>query len=229
MSIETCEQTARRSLVGAARQLAEQGYNLNAEGNLSMRQGASLLVTPGGIAAVDLRPEDIVILDTDGHVVGSGKPSSEWRLHAELLNNRPESNAVVHTHALFCSVLACQRRDIPAFHYMVAAFGGPTIRCAEYATFGSRELATHALAALRNRWACLLANHGAVSLGYDLEQAVSRMAALEKLAHQYWLSLAHGGPVLLDPGQMEQVESRFRHYGDSSKALKAGQDKEPVG
>ncbi len=209
------EQKARQSLVIAARRLVEHGHNLNAEGNLSLRQGSSFLVTPSGIAAPDLRPQDMVLLNPDGQVIGSGRPSSEWPLHIELLKNRPESHAVVHTHALFCSVLACQRRDIPAFHYMVAGLGGSDVRCADYALFGSRDLATHALAALQDRFGCLLANHGAVTLGTSLEQAVSRMAALEKLAHQYWLSLAHGGPVLLDHRQMEEVHSQFSGYGES--------------
>jgi L-fuculose-phosphate aldolase len=184
-------------------------------GNVSLRLDDGLLITPSGVPYDVLEPSGLVELDADGVPLGHGRPSTEWRLHRDLLRARPEIGAVVHCHPPFGTALACVRREIPAFHYMVAVAGGNTIRCARYATFGTPELAASALAALEGRRACLLANHGTVALGTTLDAAVRLAVEVEVLAEQYWRALQIGAPVLLDDGEMARVHERFKGYGQA--------------
>ena len=133
-----------------------------------------MLVTPSSLPYEQMQPNDLVALDLKGQPLQSGqrRPSSEWRLHADVLASRPEAMAVLHCHPIHATALACHDRGIPAFHYMVAVAGGDDIRCAPYATFGTAELSTHVVTALVQRHACLLARHGLVTLGADLEAAL---------------------------------------------------------
>lgn len=142
----------------------------------------------------------------------SRRPSSEWRLHAAILAHRPDVSAVVHVHPPFATALACHRRGIPAFHYMVAVAGGDSIRCAPYATFGTEELARAAVAALEVRRACLLAHHGLVAVGASPGAALELALAVETLAEQYWRALQLGEPPVLDAEEMARVVERFREY-----------------
>ncbi len=207
------EAALRQALAAAARALTAQGLNRGSAGNLSARHGAGFLVTPTGIAAEDLRPEDIVPMALDGGWQGARAPSSEWRFHRDLYAARPPAGAVVHAHAPFASALACLRRDIPPFHYMIARFGGDSVRCAAYATFGTQALSDAALAALAGRCACLLANHGLLVFGRDLRHAVDLAVELESLCEQYWRALQIGPPVLLSGAEMTEVLEKFRTYG----------------
>lgn len=187
--------------------------NLAAEGNLSVRWQDALLITPSAIQAHRLVAEDLVLLGLDGSVrEGRRQPSSEWRIHCDLLSARPEAGAVVHAHPINATALACLRRDIPAFHYMVAVAGGREIRCSGYATYGSAELSRQTLTAMEGRKACLLANHGLVALGGDLAQAVELALQVERLAEQYAQALQIGDPHILDDRQMEQVLAKFESY-----------------
>jgi L-fuculose-phosphate aldolase len=204
----------RYALLDAARAMHQRGLSQGTSGNLSARAPEGMLITPSAVPYDDLTPEDMVLMDLDGQVLEGGdrKPSSEWRMHAALLAARPDAGAVLHAHPMFCTTLACLRRDIPPFHYMIAVAGGDSIRCAPYATFGTPELAGHAVTALEDRRACLLANHGMVALGETPAAALALAAEVETLAAQYWRALQVGEPVLLSAEEMAEVRERFGSY-----------------
>jgi L-fuculose-phosphate aldolase len=204
--------TAQRlALIAAAQSLAGLGLNSGTSGNISLRSGQGMLITPSAIAYDTLTPEMIAYLPLEGAGAweGTRRPSSEWRFHLDILNARPDIHAIVHTHAVHATALAMARRDIPACHYMVTRFGGGDVRCAPYALFGTAELSTLAVAALQNRTACLLANHGLIATGADLAAAIACAVELETLAKQYILSLAIGGPILLTPQNIADAQQQF--------------------
>lgn len=207
------EPTARAALAEAARRSVSLGLNRGAEGNLSLRWGEGLLITPSGMPNDALAPGQMVYMDSDGRWAGPLKPSSEWRIHRDIYRARPETRAVVHAHSPHAVSLACLRRPIPAFHYMVAAAGGHDIPCADYATFGTETLSQNVLAALSGRQACLMANHGQVALGASLEEALRLAEIVEELAAQYWRACLMGTPVLLSEAEMDAVLARFADYG----------------
>ncbi len=174
-----------------------------------------MLITPSAVPYEAMAPGDLIRMDLDGTVLaGAGRPSTEWRLHAGILRARPDVDAVLHAHPEFSTTLACLRREIPAVHYMVAVAGGDTIRCAPYATFGTPELADAAVAALEDRTACLLANHGLVTLGASPGDALALAVEVEALAAVYWRSLQVGQPVVLSEAEMDEVSAAFRDYRD---------------
>ncbi|MCL2831041.1 MAG: class II aldolase/adducin family protein [Betaproteobacteria bacterium] len=206
------------------------GLTPGTAGNLSCRQHIEtgegscegFLITPSGIPYAALEPGDIVFLpfDTEGEEAGKygnrRKPSSEWRIHRDLYQSRPEAGAVLHAHSLFATALACLRGDIPPFHYMIARFGGSTVRCAPYATFGTQPLSEAALGALRDRRACLLANHGMLVFGHDCAHALDLALELETLCAQYWHARQLGTPALLDSEEMARVLEKFSSYGQQN-------------
>lgn len=208
----------REQLLHTARRLIELGLNRGTSGNVSVRDGDGYLITPSGMAVDAMGPRDMVWMGLDGRVEGERAPSSEWRFHRDIFAQRPEVGAVVHTHAMFATTLACQRRDIPPFHYMIALAGGDSIRCAPYALFGSQALSDAALAALADRRACLLANHGMIALGRDLPQALDIALEVETLSEQYWRALQAGAPVLLSAQEMAEAIEQFKGYGKWKKA-----------
>lgn len=214
---EASEDEARAQLARYAVELERLGLNRGTSGNLSVRVGPDLLITPSGVSPSELRPPSMVRLDAEGSWHGDLEPSSEWRFHCAILKALPDARAVVHTHSEYATALACQRRSIPAFHYMVAVAGGHDIRCAPYASFGSERLADFAVEALRGRTACLLANHGVIAVGRSLESAVRLAAEVESLAKQYVQLLQIGGPVLLTEEEMADVLERFARYGAASR------------
>ncbi|RKH67934.1 class II aldolase/adducin family protein [Corallococcus aberystwythensis] len=203
----------REAMVATARRMNTSGLNQGTSGNLSQRVEGGFLLTPSGMNYETMTPEDLVLMRFDGSHEGHRKPSTEWQLHRDLLQARPEVGAVLHSHSMFSTTLACLRRGIPAFHYMVSAAGGTDVRCAEYATFGTPELARHMMVALEGRKACLLANHGLVAVGADLPAAFKLAVEVETLAAMYWRALQIGEPVLLDDAEMERVFQQFRGYG----------------
>jgi L-fuculose-phosphate aldolase len=205
------------AMVQAMQRLAAQGLNRGSSGNVGVRHGTSFLVTPSGVAAEDLLPTAMVEMDFSGAVRGAGKPSSEWRFHRDILAARPEVGAVVHTHSRYATTLACLQREVPAFHYMIAAAGGDSVRCAPYALFGTQELSDFALAALQDRRACLLGNHGMIALGRDLDSALSLAVEVESLCAQYWSALQLGQPAVLSSSQMQEVIEKFKGYGPGSR------------
>ncbi len=207
----------REAMIATARKMNTSGLNQGTSGNLSQRVEDGFLVTPTGMDYDTMVPEDIVLMRLDGSHEGRRKPSSEWRFHWDILAARPEVGAVLHAHSMFCTTLACLRRGIPSFHYMVAVAGGVDIRCAPYATFGTEELSRHAVAALEGRKACLLANHGMLALGRDLAGTFKLAVEVETLAAMYWRALQVGEPVLLDSAEMAVVLEKFKTYGQQPR------------
>jgi L-fuculose-phosphate aldolase len=209
----------REEIIATANAMNATGLSPGKSGNVSARNAAgNVLITPTGVAYAALKPGDIVTLDGQGNVLAGGlQPSSEWHFHVAVYNARPEIGAIVHAHSLYATALACARREIPAFHYMVAAAGGDSIRCAPYATFGTRELAAFAVEALAGRMACLLANHGQIALGASPSKALAMAEEVESLAAQYVAALQIGQPVLLDAGEMRKVLEKFKTYGQPGK------------
>jgi len=204
----------REDLIHACRELTRLGLTHGKSGNISVRVDAQrFFVSPTGMAYDALEPGDIPVMDMGGRWYGRRRPSSEWRFHLDILKSRPEVNAIVHVHSPKATALACTGRGIPAFHYMVAVAGGPDIRCAPYHTFGSQELSSAAAAALDGRLACLLANHGLITLGADLRSAVALAGEVESLAAQYCEALNLGQVRILDDREMNRVLEKFRTYG----------------
>jgi len=209
----------RAQLIETALETVRCGLNVNKSGNVSARcrRGAveGMLITPTGLPYGALQPQDLAFVSlSDGHGTGPREASSEWRVHFDVLRARPEFGAIVHTHSPAATALSCHGMDLPAFHYMVAVCGGPDIRCAPYATFGTQALSDHALAALEGRKACLLSNHGSLGCGVDLDSALAMALELEHLAQVYLLSRQLGEPRLLDEEEMQRVLEKFRSsYG----------------
>ena len=207
----------RAAVIEAARSLNPLGINRGKSGNVSARCAEGLLITPSGLPYADTHADDLVLLALDGTVrAGTLAPSSEWQFHCAIYRARAEIGGIVHTHAPFCTALACLDRGIPAFHYMVAKAGGADIRCAPYATFGSQALAQHAVAALDGRLACLLSHHGMIALGRDVPAALALAVDVEALAEIYCQALQLGEPALLDDDEMARVAGQFRGYGPRS-------------
>ncbi|TCR69896.1 class II aldolase/adducin family protein [Bosea sp. BK604] len=205
----------REEIVAVAQAIDKAGFCPSKSGNVSTRFEDGMLITPSGLPYAQTKPEDLIRLKLDGTVVsGSRKPSSEWPFHVEIYKARPDAQAIVHTHSPRATAFSCARRGIPAFHYMIALCGGADVRCAEYATFGTPELAENAVKALEGRKAVLLANHGVIALGGSLAGAHTIVAEVENLAGQYLDLLASGlEPVILDAAEMERVSAKFAGYG----------------
>jgi len=213
----------RQKLITTACRTMSCGLNKGSAGNLSVRTEENgeqgFLITPTGMPYASLTAEDIVFMRFDGASTGRRKPSSEWRFHRDVYVARTEAGAILHAHSPFATSLACLRRDIPACHYMIARFGGDTLRCSTYATFGTQELSNAALIAMAQRNACLLANHGMLVFGRGLDQALDLAIELEALCEQYWRACQLGDPVLLDASEMATVLEKFGHYGQQSQNL----------
>ena len=202
----------REQLIETAVAMNTSGINRGTSGNLSVRMDGGFLITPSAMNYSELVPADIVAMNLEGEWEDSVKPSSEWRFHRDLYRHRADARAIVHAHPVFCATLACLGKPIPAFHYMVAVAGGRDIRCAAYATFGTQELSDHVLAALTDRKACLMANHGLLCLEHDLPRALALAIEIEQLAQVYHQCLAVGKPVILDDEEMVRVLEKFKHY-----------------
>jgi L-fuculose-phosphate aldolase len=203
----------RAQLIGTARAMRPAGLNRGTAGNVSVRSGKGFYITPTGMSYDALREDDIPLMALDGSHTGSRKPSSEWRFHRDLYASRPEVGAVLHAHSPFAVSLACLRLGIPAFHYMIARFGGDSIRCARYAVFGSEALSKAAMDAMAERKGCLLANHGMLVAGRNLDEALALAIELEELCEQYWRASQLGSPVLLTDAEMAEALDKFAGYG----------------
>lgn len=201
-------------LIGIARAMADAGLGVGTSGNVSIRAGGgSFWITPTGMDYRQLSPADIPLVHPDGRHEGSRRPSSEWRMHRDVYAARPEVGAILHAHPPFAVSIACARRDLPPFHYMIARFGGDTVRCAGYAVFGSQELSDAVVRALAGRTACLLANHGMLVCAREPARVLGAAIELEELCEQYWRTCQLGEPVLLSADQMAEVLDRFAGYG----------------
>lgn len=208
----------RQAIAGAMGRLLDLGLSQGTSGNISVRVDGGFLVTPSGIPAEDLAPDDLVAMDFDGRYEHPLAPSSEWRFHRDILAARPEIGAVVHAHPPYATGFAICGREIPAVHYMIAMAGGPTIRCAPYAPYGTQRLSDLALAALDGRSACLLANHGMIATGPTLAKALWLAVEVETLCRQYAIALQVGAPVVLSDAEVAETVERFKSYGPREKS-----------
>lgn len=208
------ETELRKRMVETCRQMNTTGINQGTSGNLSARCGEGFLITPSSLPYDSMKPEDLVEMDFAGTYAGR-RPSSEWRFHRDILQNRDDIDVVLHCHSLYATTLACHHREIPAFHYMVGIAGGTTIRCSEYATFGTQDLSDAARRALDGRLACLLGQHGQISLGKTLDSALWMATEVETLARQYVQALPLGEPPILPDEEMERVINQMQRmsYG----------------
>jgi L-fuculose-phosphate aldolase len=203
----------RAELLAIAQQLAALGLNKGTSGNVSVRHEDGFLITPSGMDVADMQTSSMVMMSMDGTPKSAGKPSSEWRFHRDIYQAKPQVGAVVHTHSMFATTLSCLQKDIPPFHYMIAMAGGDNIPCAPYALFGTQALSDGAIAALKDRKACLLANHGMIAIGRDLKQALAITQEVETLCEQYWRALQIGQPYILSQQEMAEVFEQFKGYG----------------
>lgn len=210
------EANIRQKIVELCLEMNVSGLNQGTSGNISAACNGRMLITPSGIPYADLHPDQLVSCDLHGKRpvwVGELKPSTEWHFHRAILRSDSKFDAVIHTHSTFATVLSMSAQEIPACHYMVAAFGGNNIRCADYQTFGTPELSKSVLTAMQGRSACLMANHGMVVAGTGLEKAMWRAVELETLARQYYHAQLLGNTVILSDEEINVVIEKFTHYG----------------
>ena len=200
--------------------LHEMGLNHGATGNCSCRDEETFLITPSGVEIEDLSAEKMVRMDFKGNVIDSKlnlNPSSEWRFHQDIFSHRKEISAVIHTHSIYASTVSLFNKELPPFHYMIAVAGGDSVRCAPYAMFGTQKLSDNIINALAGRKACLIANHGLVTIGESLEEALQISEEIEHLCHLYIEAKKIGDPNLLTKKEMIEVIERFQTYSRHSK------------
>jgi L-fuculose-phosphate aldolase len=213
----TKDREKRQSIIDACLRMNTLGINQGTSGNISLRHGEGMLITPTSTPYEAMKPEQIVYMHLDGNHDPAQRPSSEWRFHRDILKARPEAQAIVHAHPPYSTMLAIMGMEIPPVHYMVAVAGGDTIRCAPYATFGTQELSEHAVRALEGRTACLLAHHGMIAVGPSLPKAMWLAVEVETLARQYHGCLQIGTPPLLPKEEIEKVRVRMAGYGHADE------------
>ena len=208
-------QKERLELIEFGKKLVDTNLTKGTGGNLSVfdRESKLMAITPSGIDFYKIKPEDIVIMDLDANVVEGDKlPSSEWEMHLMQYKNRDDLNAIIHAHTTYATVIACLRWELPATHYMIA-LAGKNVRCAEYATYGTHELAVNAYEAMKDRKAVLLANHGILAGAHNLLNAFNIIEEIEYCANIYCKAKAIGEPIVLDDKEMELMAKKFKTYG----------------
>lgn len=216
---QTSELASRKAVIAAALEMSRTGLSPGRSGNVSVRRPGGMLITPSGMAYDEIKPADIVFVADDGRTPPKArKPSSEWRFHLAAYHARPDRDAVVHTHSMFATVIACAGKPIPAFHYMVAIAGGIDIPCIPYATFGTEELSGHVAKGLAERDACLMANHGQIAIAATLPAALDLATEVETLAAMYVHLLSTGlKPTILPLTEMTDILHRFKTYGQNAQ------------
>ncbi len=210
------ERKLRQAIIDQCRAMNASGLNQGTSGNISARYGDTMLLTPSATPYNAMEPDMIVAMPLTGEYgawSGPQRPSTEWRFHLDIMLARPEIGAIVHTHSMFSTILSIGRREIPAVHYMIAIFGGNSVRCADYARYGTKELSANALVALNDRTGCLLANHGMIALGSSLDKAMWTAVELETLAKQYYHAMLLGKPVILTDDEIAGVKASMGSYG----------------
>ena len=204
--------SSEKAIISGLKYLEKKGMNIGSEGNVSIRTKNGFFISPSAFKPSELKKENIPLLNLNGKNTGSVKPSSEWKMHLVIYKKLKNIKAIVHTHSLWASCLSCFRENIPSFHYMIAELGGNDIKCSSYATFGTKKLAENVLKALYKRNGCLLANHGQITVGKNLDEAIAFAESLEKLSKQYFFCRIFGKPRLLNNKQMNEVIDLFSSY-----------------
>jgi L-fuculose-phosphate aldolase len=211
----------RKAVIKTCLAMNEMGINQGTSGNVSVRTEEGFLITASGVPYRKMKPEHVVEMDLEGGYRGSYLPSTEWRMHLDIFRARPEAQAVVHVHSTYATALACLRKEVPAFHYMIGIAGGTTLRVSDYAEFGTQALSDTMLKAMQGRSACLLANHGQIAFGDSLEKALWRAGEVEAICHQFWAASLLAKPVVLGETEMASVLKRFGSYGKQPSDLDA--------
>ncbi len=204
--------TLRNSIIKNIKILIEKNLNIGSEGNISQRVKNGFFISPSGINPKKIKVKDVSFISLDGKFTGKSKPSSEWKMHLKIYNEFKNVNSIVHSHSIYASVLSCSRESIPPFHYMVAEFGGNNIKCSKYAVFGSKKIAKNVSLALKNRKACLISNHGQITIGKNIEEAMELSEALEKISKQFFLCKLLKKYKLLSYPEMSEVIKLFDDY-----------------
>jgi L-fuculose-phosphate aldolase len=214
---ELTNASLRAAMVETCRRMNTTGINQGTAGNLSSRIDGGFLITPTSLPYERMQPDDIVEMGFDGSYAGKHRPSSEWRFHRDILKTRTDIDVVLHCHSVYATTLAVHHKTIPSFHYMTGVAGGTTIRCARYATFGTQALSDNAIEALEGRLACLLGQHGQISLGKNLEAALWLAVEVETLSRLYVQALTLGDPPILTDAEMARVIEQMRKmsYGQA--------------
>ena len=210
------EKDLRVAIIAQCRAMNALGLNQGTAGNISARLDGAMLITPSAIPYHQMRPEMLATMPLGGEYgawSGRYKPSTEWRFHLDIMRARDDIGAIVHCHATYATALAMLHKPIPAAHYMIALFGGPSVRCTAYAPYGTKELSDLAVAGLEGRQGVLLGNHGMIATGATLDEAMWRASELETLARMYYLALAAGRPVILSDDEVMRTVERFKSYG----------------
>ena len=202
----------KNGIIFTSKKTLDLGLNCGSEGNVSVRRKDTIFITPSGIKTATLNESSISEVDINGNIKNNKKPSSEILMHLYIYRNRPEISAIVHCHSIWASILSCGRKKIPSFHYMVAEFGGNDIKCAEYATFGTKKLAKNVLKVLKERNGCLISNHGQLTIANNLNNALDLAVSLEKLSKQYFFSSFLKDTKTLSIKEMHKVLELFKDY-----------------
>lgn len=209
----------RKQVIATCLAMNAEGINQGTSGNVSVRNSQGFLITASGIAYAKMKPHHIVQMDLDGGYHGDYFPSTEWRMHMDIYKARPEATAIVHVHSIYATAIAAMRKSVPAFHYMIGVTGGTSLRVSDYAEFGTQELSDTMLKAMVDRTACLLANHGQICFGANLDKALWLAGEIETLCHQYWAAITAGKPIILEDAEMASVLNRFKTYGKQAEDL----------
>ncbi len=202
----------KKEIIKFAKMLNDKKLSALRSGNISIRYKNGFLITPSGQKYSSLKVKDIVFVNLKGEFNNKQKPSSEWRFHQDIYISKKNAKAIVHSHSTNATALSTHNKKIPAFHYMVALAGGSDIKCAKYATYGTRELSKNILKALKNRLACLIANHGQITFGSSLAEAFELAEEVDNLAKQYIKALLLGRPKLLSLNEMKKVLNKSKTY-----------------
>ena len=195
--------------------LYKAGLNTSKSGNISVRNGKTMIISPSGVAASDISPEKFIEIKLgNGEIVdGALIPSSEWRFHHDIYEYFKENKAIIHTHSSYATALSCLGLELPPFHYMIATFGLGSVKCARYETFGTRKLSLSVIDAIKDSKVCLLANHGAIAVGESISEAYENAVTVEELAKMYLISISVGKPNLLPEDEMLKLKNKFKIYG----------------
>mgnify|MGYP001313868289 FL=1 len=202
----------KKEIIKFAKMLNDKKLSALRSGNISIRYKNGFLITPSGQKYSSLKVKDIVFVNLKGEFNNKQKPSSEWRFHQDIYISKTNAKAIVHSHSTNATALSTHNKKIPSFHYMVALAGGSDIKCAKYATYGTRELSKNILKALKNRFACLIANHGQITFGSSLAEAFELAEEVDNLAKQYIKALLLGRPKLLSLNEMKKVLNKSKTY-----------------
>ena len=213
----------RKAVIETCLRMNAEGLNRGTSGNVSVRTDEGFLLTASGVPYAKMKPAHVVEMDLDGQYSGDYLPSTEWRMHLDIYRARPEAKAIVHVHSTWATALSCLRKDIPAFHYMIGVTGGTSLRVSGYAEFGTQELSDTMLKAMEDRNSCLLANHGQICFGPNLDKALWLANEIDGLCEQYWAASLAGKPVILSDAEMTSVLRRFKTYGKQKADLAKGE------